>query len=176
MRNLFILSILTVIALSVSGCDFFRIIAGRPTSKDIAEKKAVIDALERKAEANEREMKALEDSLASAVEELTDSVPEILKTDVKVSESSLIGSGTKDGLASGYYIIIGAFSKPENADAMVSKVSGNGYDAVVIPYVNGMSAVGICYSATLEKAAEAYERVSKEAFCPKDAWILKNIR
>lgn len=154
---------------------------GRPTSADIAAKKAKIEQME----ALKQQQAAAADSadaVAQAVEEqvrqsAADSLAaaEALKASgTKVAESRLLTAEARSSLKYRYYIIVGAFSSRDNAAKLVNKITAKGYEACVIAYKSGLSAVGVCPSNSLSEACAALKVLGGESFCPADAWILDN--
>ena len=163
----------SALALSVcllGGCDFFRQLAGRPTSRDIAEKRIRI---EREAEAHQRRL----DSLKLIQKQISDSLATLdslrnAKESI-ISTKQLAPSG-KARLEYHYYVMIGAFSSPANAAKQVAKAEAAGYAATTILFRNGFTAVGVCPSNSLPEVFASLRKVRLERFCPADAWILNN--
>lgn len=165
-----IIAALAATVLLLGGCDFFRIIAGRPTSSDIAAKKAMI-------EAEENAHKARLDSMESVKKQVSDSLAvldSISNFSKSIVASRQLKPESKQALSAAYYVIVGSFSKEENARAFASKIKAEGYDPSLIAYKNGFTAVGICPSDNLNEVYSSLKKVSKEKFCPAGAWILNN--
>ena len=147
MKKTLLVAALAAIVLLVSGCDMFRRMAGRPTSKDIAAKRAMIEWKEKEkaaAEAAAADTAALA-SVAEAVEEPAAPVR--------------------------YTIILGAFKEKANAEKLAAKAGAEGYPAELVTYSSGMTVVSVCPSATLEDARRALEEISDKSFFQKNAWI-----
>lgn len=178
--------VLAAVTVSVSSCDMFRAMVGRPTSADIAAKKAKIEQFEAL-----QQRVAPADSAASADtlgdagqpsavqvrESSADSLAaaETLKeSGTKVTGNSLLTTEARGSLTHRYYIIVGAFSSRDNATKLVSKISAKGYEACAIAYRSGLTAVGVCPSNSLSEACAALKVLRGESFCPADAWILDN--
>lgn len=178
--------VLAAVTVSVSSCDMFRTMVGRPTSADIAAKKAKIEQFEAL-----RQQPAPADSLASAdtlgeagqpvavqvgesSEDSLAAAAALKESGAKVAESRLLTTEAKGSLTHRYYIIVGAFSSRDNASKLVSKISAKGYEACVIAYRSGLTAVGVCPSNSLTEACAALGVLRGESFCPADAWILDN--
>jgi len=155
------------VVLLCSGCDMFRKMAGRPTSKDIEAKRAAI--LQREAE----EKKALCDS--SLAEEKGDSVSTNLTSD-EAAAAALIGErqlseDSAQALQYRYYVIIGTFRERSNALKLSSKAESLGYKPALIAYRNGYTAVGIAPADTLSDAYSALLTIRSGSLSP-EAWIL----
>lgn len=145
------LASLTAASLAVSGCDFFRELVGRPTSEWIAEKEARIKA--------DKELRSAIEDVISEEESETDSVD---------------GNGME--LPFKYYIVVGVFASRSNAQALAAKASAKGYECVLVDWNNGMTAVTLNPTDSLEEVRSSLNLVSKESFCPKDAWIMDGNR
>lgn len=165
-----------VLLFSASSCDFLRKVAGRPTSEDIARKKAMIEAIElEKAQRAE----SLEDTLSAiVVESVQDTVEDVMASivanKIKLAGSKAVSSGVRELIKFRYVVVIGAFGSPTNAEALAGRARELSYDVILIPYSNGLTAVGVCPSDDLSKCFEALMHLRKESFCPSDAWILDN--
>lgn len=169
-RALLIFGTLLCAALLVSGCDFFRKLAGRPVSADIEAKRILIE--------REKELeKHRSDSLEKVRKRESDSlmvVKSLGEHPNMLMKSTRISLASKSVLENDYYVIIGSFGKRENAVAMASKVGEAGYKTVLISYTNGFTAVGVNPSDSMVDAYFSLSKLLKEDFCPADAWILDN--
>ena len=152
MRNCKIISLLLLgsIVLLSSGCDLFRKIAGRPVSSEIEAKRALIEG---------------SDSLSS-LDSLT-----LVRSSLLASRS--LKPESRAALTCRYYVIVGTFSKSENALKRSEECRSNDYESQLIQYSNGFTAVGICPSNSLSKAYSSLQAVRSSSFSP-DAWILEN--
>lgn len=178
MRKAIIIAALAASVCLLGGCDFFRQLAGRPTSQEIAAKRVLIEQAETAARQREDSLKAAEalareqrrqhiaDSLA-LVDSLRRSTGRVV-----ISSKRVDAAGTQ--LAYRYYVMIGAFSSPDNASRQAAKAESAGYPATKIPFKNGFIAVGICPTNSLTEAYASLKKVSRESFCPADAWIINN--
>lgn len=166
-----LLIIMTAAALMLTGCDFFRKLAGRPTSEDIEERRLEImlaqEAVEQaRLDSLRREQKIVQDSIAAL-----DSIKQQGGT---ILNPSKLGGLFATKLEARYYIIVGCFRHRANAEILLSKVSELGYSPALICFRNGMMAVGLCPVNTLPDALISLKTVKAEQFCPKDVWILIN--
>lgn len=171
MRHSYILLAVAAI-LTVTGCDFFRKLAGRPTSEYIEARKLEIlrrqEAVEQaRLDSLQREQAAVRDSIA-ALDSLKQQGGTILNP-------SRLGGLFATKLEARHYIIVGTFRGRANAESMLNKVAAAGeYAPALISFRNGMIAVGVCPCNRLAEAVAALELVRKEPFCPADVWILLN--
>ena len=184
MKRSYILVLLAVMLL-VSGCDFFRKVAGRPTSADIQAKKTEIACVEARKAEQAREQARL-DSL-EAVARKEREAREMAERDSLAAHQTLKEKGCQiynldslKGLSSGelghrYYLIVGSFKEGTNADKFVSKVAKDSLmQPVKVKFRTGMIAVGVCPRNKIDDMPSVIEEVRTKTFCPKDAWILVN--
>lgn len=153
MKNAFLtIAVMTLVATAVTGCDFFRRLAGRPDSEWIEAKAEAIrqeeEALRIRQDSLERARKAEADSLAAA-----DSVR----------------------LANHRYrfcVILGSFSSKENAERYVEEIAAKGYKGELLIFRNS-TAVGVCPTDDEEQAKKSLSELQRQDFCPNGAWILE---
>lgn len=153
MKNAFLtIAVMTLVATAVTGCDFFRRLAGRPDSEWIEAKAEAIrqeeEALRIRQDSLERARKAEADSLAAA-----DSVR----------------------LANHRYrfcVILGSFSSKENAERYAEEIAAKGYKCELLTFRNS-TAVGVCPTDDEAQAKKSLEELQRQDFCPNGAWILE---
>jgi hypothetical protein len=170
MKRIFVIIALAGLVLLTGSCDFFRIIAGRPTYAEIEFKRSEIKA-------EEEEHKAKMDSLKKAEREISDSLAvldSIAENGEIIMDPSKLGGLYTTVLAARYYIVIGSFMDKSNASRLAAKVSGKGYEVTLISFRNGYNAVGVCPGSSLVATYERLKQLRKQPFCPKGAWILVN--
>ena len=163
-----------IIAASVfvlTGCDFFRSLAGRPTSRELEMKRIEIMKAEEAAhqarlDSIKREHMAVQDSIA-----MLDSISQQGGT---ILNPSTLGGLFTTKLEARYYIVVGSFRSRNNAELLFRKASDKGYSPALISFRNGLIAVGLCPVNNLKEALAALRTVRKESFCPSDVWILVN--
>ena len=80
---------------------------------------------------------------------------------------------SRNSLAFRYYVIVGAFGNRGNAEKYAEEMNTKGMPAVLISYVNGFTAVGVCPTDNITEAYASLRRVRESGSCP-DAWILDN--
>lgn len=153
MKNAFLtIAVMTLIATAVTGCDFFRRLAGRPDSEWI----------EAKAEAIRQEEEALrirQDSLEKA----------------RKAEADSLAAADSVRLANHRYrfcVILGSFSSKENADRYVEEIAAKGYKCELLTFRNS-TAVGVCPTDDEAQAKKSLEELQRQDFCPNGAWILE---
>jgi hypothetical protein len=169
--------ILMVAMMSLTGCDFFRSLAGRPTSEEIQAKRLeILRAQEVIEEARldslRRAKQAILDSIA-ALDSLA-TLDSIRQQGGTILNPSKLGGLFATKLETRYYIIVGCFRQRTNAELLLNKASERGYSPALISFRNGMIAVGLCPVNTIADALASLRDVKEEPFCPTDVWILVN--
>lgn len=176
-----LLPILMGAMLALTGCDFFRIVAGRPTGKEIEDKRQEL-LLAQKAEQAEQ---ARRDSIAKAeqmkAQMARDSVAAleyIAANRVVVHNVSRLGGVSKDESPAGvpglYRVVVGSYRELANAQAMASRIGEAGDFSPHLVYLrNGMVVAATCPSGNLARAVAGLKKMKEYPACPSDAWILK---
>ena len=166
-RILHLVVVLSTIVLTATGCDFFRKLAGRPTSTDIeAMRQAIALREEAKAQA------APTDSIPD-VPDTVATKPEVKPAPAKetVPSSSQVNDGKKR-----YYIIVASFSKVENAERCAERMAGRGYPGELLKFKGGYTAVGVLGTDDMQEAQASLKELKRQDFCPQGVWILDRNR
>lgn len=160
MKSLLRLSVILLsVTVMVTGCDFFRVLAGRPTSKEIEAKRVEI--------------------LSSAVRQSQDSVRidrSPVKPGVTEETASVRPAGTTSGEKKRFYVIMGAFSSRENAERYAERIKTFGYEPEFFGFTEGRTAVGIGGTDDAEQAKAFMRELKGQDFCPDGVWILDRKR
>ena len=156
-------------ALIVSGCDFMRKVAGRPTSADLEAMVASREQEEARAaralqerQQRERELQYQADSLL-AVQTMEGIVMNRL-SDLNVRVTT--------ELPAKYNVVLGAFSDASNADNLISRLKEAGYEASAMRYRSGKTAVLACCTDSFVELGKSFASLQKENYCPKDVWVI----
>ena len=170
MKKILLITALAAAVCLLGGCDFFRSLAGRPTSRDIRAKQ---ERIEQAAQLHQQRL----DSLKQVQKQISDSLA--ILDSLKAAKESLIStrqlaSGGKYDIPYRYYVMIGSFSSQDNATRQAARAQEAGYPATLIPFRNGFTAVGCCPSNNLTEVYASLRKLREEPFCPADAWILNN--
>lgn len=170
MKKSMILMLMVALPL-LTGCDFFRKLAGRPTSEDIEDKRIAI------MRAEEAAHQARQDSIMMEQQKVIDSIA--VMDSIKQQKSNIIKTDSLGGLLeteldARYYIIVGSFRSKANAESLLATATANGYTPILISFKNGLIAVGVGSSDNIKDAFASLNKVRAEKFCPADAWILVN--
>lgn len=163
-----------LLVLALCGCtqvkDLLRRAAGRPTSEEIAVKKARIEVEEAAHQARLDSLRSYQKAMADSLELLD----RIKASRTMMMPASGVKGLTRKGLAFRYYVIVGTFGSPANSKAQAGRATAAGHQATVIPFNNGFSAVGLDGTDRLSSAWDSLQKIKTESFCPKDVWLLVN--
>lgn len=164
--------ILLILALLpfITGCDFMRKLAGRPTAEDVEMMRIELLRAEEaalQARLDSLEQRMIKDSLAA--------LDSIRQLGGSILNPARLGGLFATKLESRYYIILGSFRSRANAEALYTVAKDAGYRPALIAFgKGGLIAVGVCPVNKLSDAYSSLNEVKKESFCPKDVWILVN--
>lgn len=172
MKTRYILLVL-MSAMLLTGCDFMRKLAGRPTSEDIELKRLEL------IRAEEAALQARLDSLKNVEQRMLkdslDALDSIRQLGGSILNPASLGGLFATRLESRYYIILGSFRMRSNAESLFNLAKDAGYRPALISFgKGGLIAVGVCPVNRLQDAYKSLNEVRKEKFCPKDVWILVN--
>ena len=187
-RRFLILVALLSVTIVVTGCDFFRVLAGRPTSKEIEAKRAEILR-----SAQDDKVVAQYDE-GSVPQQDQDSV-QVVKPETAASEWRDDGqrphsaaaeqsearmdaavparpAGSTSGEKKRFYVIMGAFSSRENAEKYAERIKSFGYEPEFFGFTEGRTAVGVGGTDDPEEAKAFMKELKGQDFCPEGVWIL----
>jgi hypothetical protein len=142
-----IFSLFLIAATMMTSCDFFRKIAGKPTSKDIERMR--IEAQAKKQRQLDSINKAKADSLARIAAE----------------------EAAKKALNDRFYVILGSFKVPGNAERMYAFLEKNNYTPRNIRFKNGFDLVSAASTNNLQEALRIMEDLLSYEYCPDDVWV-----
>ena len=193
--RIFPVCILFIIALSVTSCDFFRKLAGRPTAAQLATLQWRKDSLERAAKANVSAADTILVSSASAAPAspapMAPAAPAVA-TDVTTLKASLSAaipgtiihslsrygglsaeSGMKVSTLPRYSIIVGTFKNADNAARYTLAMKKKGFTSAQSLHLKG------AYTLVMVASVESVQEVLSvfgdfSGRLPKDAWVLLN--
>ena len=176
MKRSVILSLAAAV-LVLGGCDFVRTLAGRPTSEEIAVKESKIERYrdvaryQARIDSLERVRVRLADSLAALDAHLLDSLSQVKGT---ILNPTKMGGLYTTKLQSRYYIVVGAFRTRSYAERKLTRCNEAGYTATIISFRNGLLAVAVCPSNSLNETLKTLRELRGRGICPTDGWILVN--
>lgn len=166
-----VLPALCALALCVTGCDFLRTVAGRPTSAQLTEASPSTGVCASCADCQ------------LCVEACCDSnpaQPDTLSAEVYGEKSLYMLKLSKDsikqtvaGLPYKYYVLVGTFTHASYADAQARRARNAGFEVVTIPFSEGKrTAVAVSPTNDFDFALAELGRVRQFVFCPADAYIM----
>jgi len=157
------------------GCDFFRTLAGRPTSAQIEAKRVRIEQRElRQAAVRDSINQARLDSAAAVQRAAADSI-HALDTLIhigKYHKASSYSNIPQSRLRSRYALVVGVFSSAPNAEKLALRYQDMGYDAYVLKYYSTLSAVLVNPCNKVAEALVAYRKLRQIPNGPKEVWVL----
>ena len=167
-KALTFIPLLIAVALAVTGCDFFRILAGRPTSKEIEAKREIISRQEVAAPVDTiPEVTATDAEESPIVEDKESVIKEVAPEKEKVVEIKPAADGKKR-----FYVVIASFSNPDNARKSLARMADRGYQGELLSLKGGYTGVGICGTDDEQEAKESLKQVKRQDFCPPGIWII----
>ena len=119
----------------------------------------------------EKVQKALADSLAALEAHLIDSLSQARGTIVNPSK---LGGLFTTKLEAKYCIVVGAFRNRAYAERKLAGCNEAGYKASIISFRNGLQAVAVCPSNSLDETVKTLKQLRGKGICPPDGWILVN--
>lgn len=146
--------ILLAVCIALTGCDFFRTLAGRPTSSEIEATREVI-----RQKTAEQQVPEARDTVHAEVQVQEKAPVEPVETAVKEGKKR-------------YYIVMASFASAENASKYAERLSSKGYEPEFLGFKGGYTAVGICGTDDEEEAKASLNEVRRQDFCPEGVWII----
>lgn len=167
---------MAICAVMLQGCDFVRSVAGRPTAakveqirqQQIKEEQARHQA---RLDSMKRVQQAMADSLAALEAHLIDSLSQARGSIVNPSK---LGGLYATKLEAKYCIVVGAFRNRAYAERKLKSCQEAGYTASLISFRNGLMAVAVCPSNSLDQTVKTVKKLRGQGVCPPDSWILMN--
>jgi hypothetical protein len=172
MKKSYLLLIIATM-LCLTGCDFMRKLAGRPTSEDVELKR--IEILRAEEAALQARLDSLRNVEQRMIQDSLNALDSIRQLGGSILNPASLGGLFATKLEARYYIILGSFRTRANAEALFNVAKEAGYKPALISFgKGGLIAVGVCPVNRLPDAFVSLNTVKKESFCPKDVWILVN--
>ena len=172
MKKSYILLVI-VSLVCLTGCDFMRKLAGRPTSEDVELKR--IEILRAEEAALQARLDSLRNVEQRMMQDSLNALDSIRQLGGSILNPASLGGLFATKLESRYYIILGSFRSRANAEGLFNVAKDAGYKPALISFgKGGLIAVGVSPVNKLSDAFAALNSVKKEKFCPKDVWILVN--
>lgn len=170
--------ILIPVALAATGCDFFRELAGRPTSDQIAAMAEAI-RLEESARIADSLRKALaepqEDSAATTPAQAT---PAAQAASTPTASSPVTAATTPAAAAPApagdlkrFYVVMASFGNSANANKYASILEAKGYPATILKR-GSYQVVAVCGTDDEAAIKQSFDEIRRQDFCPQGVWII----
>lgn len=170
--------ILIPVALAATGCDFFRKLAGRPTSDQIAAMAEAI-RLEESARIADSLRKALaepqEDSAATTPAPAT---PAAQAASTPTASSPVTAATTHAAAAPApsrdlkrFYVVMASFGNSANANKYASILEAKGYPATILKR-GSYQVVAVCGTDDEAAIKQSFDEIRRQDFCPQGVWII----
>lgn len=170
--------ILIPVALAATGCDFFRKLAGRPTSDQIAAMAEAI-RLEESVRIADSLRKALaepqEDSAATAPAPAT---PAAQAASTPTASSPVTAATTPAAAAPApagdlkrFYVVMASFGNSANANKYASILEAKGYPATILKR-GSYQVVAVCGTDDEAAIKQSFDEIRRQDFCPQGVWII----
>lgn len=170
--------ILIPVALAATGCDFFRKLAGRPTSDQIAAMAEAI-RLEESARIADSLRKALaepqEDSVATSPAPAT---PAAQAASTPTASSPVTAATTPAAAAPApagdlkrFYVVMASFGNSANANKYASILEAKGYPATILKR-GSYQVVAVCGTDDEAAIKQSFDEIRRQDFCPQGVWII----
>jgi len=167
--------ILIPVALAATGCDFFRKLAGRPTSDQIAAMAEAI-RLEESARIADSLRKALaepqEDSAATTPAPATQaaSTP-TASSPVTATTTPAAAAPAPAGDLKRFYVVMASFGNSANANKYASILEAKGYPATILKR-GSYQVVAVCGTDDEAAIKQSFDEIRRQDFCPQGVWII----
>lgn len=175
------LLLLAAATILVTGCDFFRSLAGRPTSDVIAAKRDSLEAVARAEVEEQARLAALERERLAAIAAAEQFSRDSLSAEEEIRDAKImvLTPGKLKGLYGmeldrKYYVVAGSFRDRANAEMKLRNVQEAGYEAMLISFRNGFHAIGATPTDSVTVILSSLKKLKADKVCPNDAWILLN--
>lgn len=182
-----ILALAAVCTTLATGCDPVRAALGKPTSKDIAALRAQREQMQHTGDSLAFEI-GVEEPLADSIatEQAADVAPgagaeplysasggEALQEPLSEapSQDEDTQEYTPEGLAEGFWVVLGSFKNEDNAQYFYNSLSAAGTPVELVKMKNGFTAVMICHGDSYEESYRKMLDFYKNEKRPEDIWI-----
>ena len=159
--------------LCLTGCDFMRKLAGRPSSEDVEIRR--IEILRAQEAALQARLDSLRREEQKMIQDSLNALDSIRQSGGSILNPAALGGLFATKLEARYYVVLGSFKSKTNAETLFNVAKEAGYKPALINFgKGGLIAVGVCPANRLSDAYAALNEVRNEPFCPQDVWILVN--
>ena len=145
----------------VTGCDFMRKLAGRPTSEEVENMR--LEILRAEEAALEARLDSLRNVEQRMMQDSLNALDSIRQLGGSILNPASLGGLFATRLEARYYVIIGAFRMRANAEQLLLKAMNAGYEPALISFNTGLIAVGLCPCNNVVDAKDALKKVKGTA-------------
>lgn len=107
----------------------------------------------------------------AAKQEIKQTAKQEAKQEVKQTASRQNSVKTESNAPSKFDAVIGSFIYEENANRLYARVQADGYDPRIIKQGQWTAVFVNCHAENHTEAVQFMDKIRKEPFCPKDAWL-----
>ena len=151
MKTLKIVPILLIASMLLTGCDFFRSIVGKPTSKELEKMRLEEIARQKK----QRQLDSIQKAQALLEQEMA-----------QAANSNLL-----DENAGRYHLIFGSYKVEGNAEKMKALLEKKGYEPHIFLFNNGFEVVSAKVFDNYQEALKELNKALEFDICPEDIWV-----
>ena len=166
--------ILIPVALAATGCDFFRKLAGRPTSDQIAAMAEAI-RLEESARIADSLRQALaepqEDSAATTPAPATQAASTPTASSPVTAATTPAAAPAPAGNLKRFYVVMASFGNSANANKYASILEAKGYQATILKR-GSYQVVAVCGTDDEAAIKQSFDEIRRQDFCPQGVWII----
>ncbi len=155
--------ILIPVALAATGCDFFRKLAGRPTSDQIA---AMAEAI--RLEESARIADSLRKALAEPQEDSAATTPAAA---APAPAAPAAAAPAPAGDLKRFYVVMASFGNSANANKYASILEAKGYPATILKR-GSYQVVAVCGTDDEAAIKQSFDEIRRQDFCPQGVWII----
>lgn len=152
----------TVLAIALTGCDFLRKVAGRPTGAEIE------SALARREAEEQARHQARLDSMNRIAQAMADSLKALEAQEAP--EEKPVAAPSSSGTIRNF-IIVGSYAEQKHALRKKKTLEDSGYNVEIFRLKNGWHAVGIEGAATLAKTRQMMDSLKRKGVCSRGSWV-----
>ena len=142
--------ILIPVALAATGCDFFRKLAGRPTSDQIA---------------------AMAEAIRLASSPVTATTTPSAAAPAAAASAPATAAPAPAGDLKRFYVVMASFGNSANANKYASILEAKGYPATILKR-GSYQVVAVCGTDDEAAIKQSFDEIRRQDFCPQGVWII----
>lgn len=154
----------------LSGCDFLRKVAGRPTSQELQEKYTRHIERQKAIEDSIRVERELQEKLARELLYRQAGVERLDSMGVKVSSVFSYGTPINE-IRDRFTVIAGVFKTKSKSDELMATMMKRGYEPYFLNFEGGVRALALMGDDDIHHLADRIQSGFDSAKCPRQIWI-----